>query len=976
MHTVLAIFLRDLKRLVSNPVAMVVTIGVCVLPSLYAWFNIIANWDPYKNTSDVAIAIVDEDEGATVGDMGYINAGDMVVDELKQNTQLGWKFVDEDEATDGVQAGRYYASIVIPSDFTSSLAGVLDGKVDKVHVKYYANEKSNAVAPKVTDTGASTIETQINETFVQTVGKVVGEKIVGAAGTAQNTIVQGSESVAADVRDVEGLIDGLSQDLDDAGATIDSSSQAISSATAMLAGVDDSSAAAASQLRSAMGTLTDTRAQARTLNEALGNSLTNGAGTISSLSTQANKDLGDATSAITIAQGKVDYALSTLRDANATAQSQLERLKNIRQTIDDLPLPGGIDTAIRDHVLEKLDAQISALQTLADDQLSRINDLQDLSDSIKNDAQIAGNLSDAVNTTIQDSAQGLQTLDGDLSTTTMPKLSSALDSFSDVGNQLASTLDSVSPLLSQTSAQLAQLQTTLDQTKGILDQTKDSLGTARSDLNALAGDIDAIASADIVGQLSDLMSIDPESLGDYLGSPVDLVDESIYPVANYGSGVTPFYTNLALWVGGFVLVAIYKLEVDPEGIGAIKPWQGYFGRWLLLNTLGIFQALICCIGDLVLGIQCLSPVAFVVAGVIESFVYINIIYSLSIAFKHIGKALGVLLVVVQIPGSSGTYPIQMMPGFFQALNPWLPFTYGINAMREAIAGFYDGYYPFNIFMLLLYVVPSLFVGVVMRRHLLNINALFDRKLGETDLMVTERDGMAEVHFKLSTIIKALGNSEEFRKSFGERVANFELRYPVYIRRGFLALFWVPLVLMVLMFILPFRMITITAWIISLIATCTYLIVVEYLHSRVSEKTRIANMSSEELYQLLDDNLKQELFTFSPIESLKLDHNVGTRGLDERRGVGGDDGLELTTILDRSRTRILSRVKAKRPTRLSSLHERALKRRAERAQAEAKPQAQAGKAQTPHARPITAEQTITIHMPVSPDRDGKGDDGRA
>ena len=134
-----------------------------------------------------------------------------------------------------------------------------------------------------------------------------------------------------------------------------------------------------------------------------------------------------------------------------------------------------------------------------------------------------------------------------------------------------------------------------------------------------------------------------------------LTTKAVYPVENYGSGVTPFYTNLALWVGGFVLIAIFKLEVDTEGVGQITANQGYFGRWMLMVLLGFVQSVIVCVGDLVLGIQCGHPVLFVIAGVFTSFVYVNIIYALSIAFKHIGKAIGVILVIVQIPGSSGMY---------------------------------------------------------------------------------------------------------------------------------------------------------------------------------------------------------------------------------------------------------------------------------------------------------------------------------
>ena len=169
MKTALSIFWRDIRRILRNPVALVITLGVCIIPSLYAWFNILANWDPYKNTSDIQIAIVNQDEGATVGDMGHISAGDMVVEKLHDNKQLGWRFVRRSKAMGGVRAGDYYAAIVIPKDFTSTLAGVIDGKTAKAHIKYYVNEKENAVAPKVTDTGASTIESQINNTFAGTV---------------------------------------------------------------------------------------------------------------------------------------------------------------------------------------------------------------------------------------------------------------------------------------------------------------------------------------------------------------------------------------------------------------------------------------------------------------------------------------------------------------------------------------------------------------------------------------------------------------------------------------------------------------------------------------------------------------------------------------------------------------------------------------------------------------------------------------
>ena len=447
-------------------------------------------------------------------------------------------------------------------------------------------------------------------------------------------------------------------------------------------------------------------------------------------------------------------------------------------------------------------------------------------------------------------------------------------------------------MLSQADGSLAQLDDVLASSATSIEDAADKLTKAADKVGSLATDVSAVQSATTFAGLKDLLDVEPTKVGEFMGSPVEMVDKNIYPVANYGSGVAPFYTNLALWVGGFVLVAIYKLEVDDEGIGEFKPWQGYVGRWLLLNLIGAAQALICCVGDLALGIQCVSPVAFVFAGLVESFVYVSFIYAMAIAFKHIGKALAVVLVVLQIPGAAGLYPIEMMPGFFQALHPLLPFTYGIAAMREAIAGFYGGNYATNIAVLLVYLIPAALIGLGARRHLLNINALFDRRLGETDLMITENVGMDEARFKLSTIIKALADAPEYKRAFTERAAAFELAYPVLVRRGFMALVWVPLVLLALLFFLPMKMLMLVLWIVSLVAICTFLIVVEYLHSRVADKTRMADMSREELYELLGKGVREEYMAFAPLDKMNLSDTsplarFGRAKRDDQPKKGGD-----------------------------------------------------------------------------------------
>lgn len=241
---------------------------------------------------------------------------------------------------------------------------------------------------------------------------------------------------------------------------------------------------------------------------------------------------------------------------------------------------------------------------------------------------------------------------------------------------------------------LTQLKSSLNESADALGQTGGTLESVNTALKNITADLKALQSSETYQHLISLEGIDSDSISDFMSSPVSINSKVLYDVENYGSGMTPFYTNLALWVGGLILVSILKQEVDKdETISRFTPTTAYFGRWMLFVVVGLIQGFIVCIGDLLLlKVQCVHPVAFVCAGMLCSFVYVNLIYAMALTFKHIGKALAVVLVILQIPGSSGTYPIEMTPVFFQRLHPLLPFSYGIGAMRECIAGFYKNNY--------------------------------------------------------------------------------------------------------------------------------------------------------------------------------------------------------------------------------------------------------------------------------------------
>ncbi len=858
MGTIARILGRDLKRLAASPVALVVAVGVCLVPALYAWVNILANWDPYQSTSTVPVAVVVEDKGAEVPGMGEVNAGDMVRERLEENHQLGWTFVDQDEALEGVRAGRYYAAFVIPPDFTSTLAGVLDGHPTQARIGYYVNEKANAVAPKVTDTGATTLEDQIAGQFVSLAGETVTQRLQGAVGSAAGDVDGARSSALRSLRATQGRLDDLADSLEGADGTVGAAREAVGRARKTLSATADAAGGLASSMDSALGSLADAREGLRSFARGLDERLGEGASAISGLSSTASQDIGRIAGDVGWAQGRLDAALSRLRVANGDVAGMAESLGAARDKVASLEPADDAQRALQQQVVSALDEQVALLEGLASGQASALDELQGISNEVSDGAKSVDGLATSVNDAVQAGTGSLDALRTDLATGAAPELSSALDALADAGGRLAGGTGSLVPMIEQADAGLAQLDALLAQSQSTLAETADSLRGSADRMGALADDLAAVQSARALPAVGDVLSLDPASTGAALGSPVQMVDEPVFPVANYGSGVAPFYTNLALWVGGFVLVAIYKLEVDREGLGDVEvtPTQAFFGRWLLLALLGQVQALTCCVGDLALGVQCVSPVAFVLAGMEASLVYVLVVYSLAVALKHVGKALAVLLVVLQIPGASGLYPIQMQPAFFRALGPWLPFTYGIGAMREAVAGFYGTNYARDLAVLALFAVPALLLGVVARRRLLGANALFDRKMAQTDLLVTERDGEKDAG-RLALLVDALASSPAHREAFLARAARFELAYPRRVRRGVVALLAVPLALLALLFAHPAKLLLLSLWVVSLVAASAYLIWLEYVHERLAERAGLARMDRDELVALAEDAARAE-----------------------------------------------------------------------------------------------------------------------
>ncbi len=833
MKTAFRIFIRDLKRLSRNRAAALVMVGVCLLPSLYAWFNIAANMDPYAHTSGIKVAIANSDKGADYDSIS-LNAGDTIVQSLKKNDQLGWVFVNEKKAKQGVRSGKYYAAIVIPEDFSDSLLSILEGEVKSPELDYYINEKKNAIAPKITDTGATTIQQEINDTFSAVASEAISELVRKAASSMSADLNSVDAQLMSMIQNVRDNLADYQKTINDFKSTADNSKPALQNAIASLDDVDSAAKGASNAFSSTQELFQQARDGLQKFSGALTGGLSGSEAVLTNFSVTAGNRLGTL-------ETTGSQVSAALEDNIAAAEKLQQKNQKLTQSLDALEDSTDIDANLSQQIKDvKNQAQAY------DDLISSLNTGKKTADGMQTSVKNARtNLYDIS----ADGQDALQNTKQKLLEKLIPKLYRVLDDLANVNGSLSTALAGIEPLAEQGRAALQQLDSGLDTTVKQLEQTSQYLSRVDESLEKIQTDLNALRSSKTYQTLLTLEGIDPDRIADFMSSPVSLESKVVYNVDNYGTGMTPFYTNLALWVGGLILVSILKQEVDPEGISRrrLDPTKAYFGRWLLFMAAGAIQGFVVCLGDLILlGIQCAHPLLFMLEGIYCSLVYVNIIYALAITFKHIGKAVAVLLIILQIPGSSGTYPIEMMPAFFQKLYPLFPFSYGIDAMREAIAGFYGKLFIKDLLCLLIFVAVAFFTGLVIRPLIMNLNHMFDRQLEKSELMLGEAPVSPEPNRRFYAVLKALLQHEESKVQLLEKSIQFEKHYPKLIRGGFLCMLVIPLLLLIMMLSLESKLIFLILWIISLIAICIYLICVEYIHDKLHRQLEINGMTVDDL----------------------------------------------------------------------------------------------------------------------------------
>ena len=687
MRNIWTVFKTDIRTLSKCFFACVVVVAIALLPSLYAWLNIYSNWDPYGNTGGISIAVASLDEGYTDADGTYENKGDDVVADLREATSINWVIVDtEEEAKGGVESGDYYAAVVIDREFSRNMYRMLTDWTGKPAITYYENAKKNAVATKITDTAVETLKRSISENYLEVV-------IDG--------IMEQSNLLAADLTadDPEAAVKGVlyqAQDLLHAcGRMMDAFEAAGGS------GVSESSAAA---LEAAVANINKNLPDGAQLQQ-----------TAAEIQLQLNTALARVERAL----DRLNSAIENAPDQKETQQKLLDAADTMDKTADALETwAAGLEASGTEAGKTQAEA---ARQTAAEcrktaKQLRALAESPDSADLLADCDALVKSIRTMV----------------DKIPVTSKALQKELDT---VAGQVADTMEGMAVLAGDAKAMKTALAETADAVGDTMALLRPATEKLLTSLESTIDDLEGLTTDEYMDTLVNILGGDPAVYGQYFPEMVQTSVNAVYPIANYGSAMTPFYTVLAIWVGGVILSSLIKIHARTEGLIDPKPAELYFGRYLFFFVLSQIQAAVIVTGDLyILKVQCLHPGMLYLTGALTAFTFSLLIYSLALSFGDVGKAIVVVIMVMQIAGSSGTFPIELLPAIYQKIYRFFPFPYAIDAMRECICGMYGNYYWQQIGFLLLFAAAALLIGLLVRRPFMGLNHFMEEKLEETELL--------------------------------------------------------------------------------------------------------------------------------------------------------------------------------------------------------------------------------------------------
>ncbi|WP_210468049.1 YhgE/Pip domain-containing protein [Sporosarcina sp. 6E9] len=697
MHSIFTIFKRDVRNISTNWVVAIIIGGLIFLPSLYAWLNIYASSDPYSRTDKLPVAVVNEDKAVDVHDK-HIDTGAQIVSTLKENPSMEWHFVSRQEAMEGVEYGDYFAVMILPSNLSEKLATVVSGKPEKAEIEYYVNEKINSIAPKITEKGASVIVDKVSSQFISTVNGVIFDTL--------NTLGLELEKNLPDVKKFENYIFDAEKSLPEIFDLLNRGLNDATNAQAVIHQAEEKLPVAKQITNDGLGQINNTLTYLTTAEERLDElspKIKEDLKKVSEISTEANNFLKQL-QGLELDFTELDNAKIALDDRMTESIEKVDGVKQdliqLQELVQQLPKP---DENPPTDSEEEPGSEIEPIPPVPALNLDgKLESAITKTDNLKNLLQEAQTNARTVNDVVKGKTEELNQAVNDLQNIAV-NTSVEIDRFmkeyvETIEPTVKKEIANAKGTLGQAKKLLVEIQSTLPEVQKILGNSNRDLTEAKETIqkaiaeypyiyekvNQLADKIRNIQGETDINEIIQLLLNDPNAEKSFFEEPIQLKENRIFPIDNYGTGMTPFYTVLSLWVGCLLLISTLSTDIHAKDYSAR---QIYLGRLITFGIIGLLQTLIVVVGDLLLlNVHIQEPFYFIIFGMFISVVFMSIVYTLVSVFGDVGKAMAIVMLVLQIAGSGGTYPVMLLPDFFGAINPFLPFTYAIDLMREATGG--------------------------------------------------------------------------------------------------------------------------------------------------------------------------------------------------------------------------------------------------------------------------------------------------
>ncbi|MFJ7508307.1 YhgE/Pip family protein [Peribacillus simplex] len=683
MRNIREIFIDDLKSIYKNFFVCIVVVFLMFIPSIYAWFNIVASWDPYANTEGILVGVANNDKGAELNGEA-VNIGKEVIEGLKENKDLGWRFTSEKEAKAKVEKGDYYASIIIPENFSEHIATIMTDDPKKAEIDYYVNEKINSIAPKITAAGANSIVDNVSKTFIKSASGSILAIFNELGITLQNEL-----PTIQKMKNMVYLLEGQLPELEQNIKTVQTH---VKKAEDIIKKVND------------------------------------GLDSIEGITSQKDKLVSDVSSYVDSTRQAFEGINSLLKNDIANIRSDNESVLVLANRLTGQDLPDNESNQLVGQGVTRINKELYLLDSMYN-LLVRVNQFNE-KNLLQPEIQLVDELRDNTSNQLQalnnrafgnlielggNNDQVLANFQESYSKETAPK-------FNEIWNETESILNNVQVTMAEGTKVLPEVRTLLNETNrtletrtGDIDKLMNKFPEIETKIKALASKMREIDKSYDMEEVIDFLRNDIEQESEFFSEPVLLNKHSLFPIPNYGSAMSPFFTALSLWVGGTILISMLSVGVSQK---VYSPYQIYIGRYLTFFIIGVMQALSVSIGNIILiGVYVADKFEYILFSVLISTVFTLIVYTFVSVLGNVGKGISVVLMVLQISSSGGTFPIQVTPPFFQHINPFLPFTYAVGLLRESVGGITWSVAGKDIFILILFLIITLILGIILKKPL-------------------------------------------------------------------------------------------------------------------------------------------------------------------------------------------------------------------------------------------------------------------